>query len=224
MGLKGYKLVRGIGVNDADYDVVEFTYREDGSRYKSWECPFYRDWTNMLTRCTSEDGKYSYDYAPNHNSQYTKCSCHPDWLHFSKFRLWAITQEWEGNHLDKDLIGDGTYYSPDACVYIPASINSSFNRGVGMKKGLAFGVGMSDSKNKPFWSAVKCLKTILYKREYFTTELEAHKYWIEGKIKAFNILIEKYSHVSDKRILDGLRNKISILEHAYKNDILLYKL
>lgn len=224
MGLKGYKLVRGIGVNDADYDVVKFTYRDDGSRYKSWECPFYRDWTNMLTRCTSEDGKYSYEYAPNHNSQYTKCSCHPDWLYFSKFRSWVITQEWEGNHLDKDLIGDGTYYSPDTCVYIPASINSSLTRGTGSKGTLAFGVAYSWSKKKPYQSSVQSSSIVIRKIKTFHTELEAHKYWIEGKIEALNLLVIKFECVSDKRILNGLRNKISILEHAYKNDILLYKL
>ncbi len=224
MGKKGYKLVRGIGINDADYDVGKFTYREDGSRYKSWECPFYRDWANMLTRCTSEEGKYSYEYSPNHNSQYIKCSCHPDWLYFSKFRAWAVTQDWVGNHLDKDLIGDGTYYSPDTCAYVPPIINSSINRGNGSKRNLAFGVAYSSSKKNPFQSSVNSLCAIVRPIKIFATELEAHKYWIEGKIEALNSLVEEYQYLSDKRILDGLRGKISKLQHAYDNDILLYKL
>lgn len=221
MGKKGYKLVRGIGVNDADYDVVAFAYREDGSRYKCWECPFYRDWTNMLTRCTSEEGKYSYEYSPNHNSQYLKCSCDPDWLYFSKFRAWAVTQDWVGNHLDKDLIGDGTHYSPDTCVYIPPIINTSLTRSGGS---LSFGVGFVSNLKRPYKSSVKCLGKLIRKTRFFATELDAHKYWIEGKIEALNSLIEEYQHLTDKRILDGLRAKMSKLQHAYDNDILLYKL
>lgn len=42
------KIVRGVGINDADYNVAVTV---DGvKRY----CPYYRTWSNLLSRCYSE--------------------------------------------------------------------------------------------------------------------------------------------------------------------------
>lgn len=222
---KGYKKVRGIGINDAPEDYIVVRYEHiNGKRVKVWECPFYSDWTNMLTRCTSEDGKYSYEYNDNHNGTYVGVSCIPDWLSFWTFRSWAITQNWDGNHLDKDLLGDGTYYSPDTCCYIPAAINASikFNG----KNGLPVGVShTSYSKNYKYKSSACCEK-IRTKVCYFNDIIEAHNYWKIGKIILLTNIADKYltNNLIDIRVYNGLQNKISKLKISLENNTLIYKL
>jgi len=103
--------VYGIGVNDSPY-VVQ--YLEEG---KTITCPYFTRWKRMLERC----------YSPNSISEYqtyTKTKVCDEWLIFTNFRNWMITQQWEGNHLDKDIIGDGTLYSPETCKFIPQSLNN----------------------------------------------------------------------------------------------------
>lgn len=93
-------LVYGIGINDADYPVV---------------CPFYSTWKGMLQRC--------YAPAPQHTT-YSQTAVCPQWLVFSRFKGWMQEQNWEGNCLDKDLVGDGTLYSPETCCFVPSWLNN----------------------------------------------------------------------------------------------------
>lgn len=219
---KGYKKVRGIGINDAPEDYIVVRYEHiNGKRVKVWECPFYSDWTNMLTRCTSEDGKYSYEYNDNHNGTYVGVSCIPDWLSFWTFRSWAITQNWEGNHLDKDLLGDGTYYSPDTCCYIPAVINGAIK--FNSRNGLPLGVNFAyDGK---FKSSTRC-GTNVAKSKIFYTKLEAHNYWKKWKSAFLREVAEDYfiKGIIDGRIYKGIVDKVNILEYTTECNIVLFKL
>lgn len=104
--------VYGVGVNDAHY------MTNPTINGKKITCPFYAKWTNMLTRCYSE--KY-HERQPT----YIGCSVCDDWLVFSRFKLWMKSQEWEGKHLDKDLLNQGNkVYSPETCIFISRSINA----------------------------------------------------------------------------------------------------
>lgn len=119
MGRK--KLVCGRGHNDADY-VVHRLGRANGKWKIIWTCPYYRTWVNMLRRCFKDIG-------------YEGCIVCKEWLTFSNFRLWMRTQQWirftdacdiETLHLDKDFLSGekrGKLYSPDVCVFVPASLN-----------------------------------------------------------------------------------------------------
>lgn len=80
--------------------------------------PAYDVWHQMLTRCNDE--KY-------HSSRetYTDCSVTKDWHNFCNFEKWFNENYVEGYHLDKDLLVQGNrVYSPEACCFIPASLNS----------------------------------------------------------------------------------------------------
>lgn len=44
-------LVRGFGINDADYNVYITGSGDNGKRKVIWVCPFYRKWIHMLERC-----------------------------------------------------------------------------------------------------------------------------------------------------------------------------
>ncbi|HHN2558986.1 TPA: hypothetical protein ACRMP4_006574, partial [Pseudomonas aeruginosa] len=92
-------LIRGVGRNDADYNVYQFI---DGERHM---CPFYSRWKGMLERC--------YGKRYENSSAYVDCKVDERWLSFMAFREWMQERPWKGNHLDKDLLRPGDkMYSP----------------------------------------------------------------------------------------------------------------
>lgn len=96
-----------LGTNDADYPLTQLV---GGKRVK---CPFYSTWYNMMYRCYS--GK---------KASYKGCSVHPEWHSFMNFRSWMEKQDWEGKHLDKDLMFEGNkIYSEVTCVFISEEVN-----------------------------------------------------------------------------------------------------
>lgn len=82
----------------------------------------YSAWTNMLSRC------YDKNYiAPHLYENSTVCE---EWYNFQVFAEWYTTElnyvGWEGRiNTDKDIIGDGSRYSPETCCLVPVQINSS---------------------------------------------------------------------------------------------------
>jgi len=113
--MKMKRLVYGIGKNDVPGGAgshVDGKYVHD---------PFYCAWHGMLMRCYSE--KYQARYP-----SYKDCVVCPEWLKFSAFKAWMLTQQWEGMALDKDLIVPGNKtYSPDRCALIPKWLNNFLN-------------------------------------------------------------------------------------------------
>jgi hypothetical protein len=107
------KIRFGVGINDADYNLGYVL--ESGRRIL---CPFYKRWDAMLTRCYSEDSLAKW---PTYNG----CSVCEEWLLFSNFKKWMISQDWEGNHLDKDILIPGNkIYSPETCCFISPEVNT----------------------------------------------------------------------------------------------------
>ena len=110
----------GVGINDANYRVcikeslgyINGVYKQKGI----WECPYYKRWRSMLTRCYS-----------NRLKTYLKCTVCEEWLTFSHFKAWMEIQDWEGKELDKDIIIAGnTEYGPSTCVFVTKAINLFF--------------------------------------------------------------------------------------------------
>lgn len=199
-------LVRGIGINDSDTPV--FLRLGNG---KVWQDPLYRTWSNMLTRCTTTEKAYSYEYAVNHNHTYLKTTVCEDWLLYSRFRDWCLERNWEGNHLDKDLLGESLLYSPDTCVFLPSVINSMLTSSRVRRVGGLLGVGFSCNK---YITRVVCEHKEFVPLKTFNTEMEAHNYFREGKIKVIKYLAEKYLYTGEICInaYIGLMNKISRIQ------------
>lgn len=106
------KLVKGIGINDANYTVKP---RVNG---KQVTCPFYQVWVDMLERCYS---------AKKHSEKptYIGCTVCDEWLKFSNFKKWMEIQNWQAKQLDKDLLRKGNkVYSPEVCVFVDGMTNS----------------------------------------------------------------------------------------------------
>ena len=71
------KLVCGVGVNDTDTPTQT--------------CSYYGRWKNMLKRC------YDKRYMSKHPT-YKDCSVCDDWLIYSNFKAWLISQEQFHSH------------------------------------------------------------------------------------------------------------------------------
>lgn len=116
---KRNKLVHGVGVNDANYPVVNYssTNKITGKPTQTI-CIFYNTWKAMLERCYSESLK-------RRRPSYIGCTVCEEWLLFSNFKVWMETQDWKGNQLDKDLlIEHNKVYSPETCLFLSREVNS----------------------------------------------------------------------------------------------------
>ena len=195
-------LVYGFGVNDANYR----TSIVIGGK-KTW-CVFFTTWKNMLRRCY--DKKFQ-----EKNKSYRGCEVVAEWRRFMAFREWMSVQQWRGMHIDKDLIGDGKVYGPEACVFISRSVNafiagSGCNRRSLVNAGLPRGVCFRDGRFRAQINvAGKKTEIGCYK-----TPSEAHAAWASAKAKMAFQLAESQCAGS---VADALRQfGIAILEESKK--------
>lgn len=202
--MKTKKLVHGVGINDVDYAVthLETVGYVNGKRKQKlvWECPFYRAWKNMLARC------YSTKYQER-KPTYAGCVVSDKWLTFSVFKIWMMTQDWEGNQLDKDLLIEGNkVYSPDTCVFVTPTVNKFANDNRASRGEWLVGVSWDKGKGK-FKS--QCSNPFSGEQEtlgYFTCEQEAHEAWLKRKLELAHELAVIQT---DFRVAEALINRYS---------------
>lgn len=188
------RLVYGVGINDADYVIERREYSVvNGKKIAKlvWRCPYYEKWTTMLKRCYSE--KYL-KLKPT----YEDVSCCEDWFIFSNFKTWMEQQDWEGKHLDKDLLVFGnTVYSPTTCVFITPSLNSFITASTRNMVGASY-----CTKTKMF--RAMCSNPITGGKEClgrYKTREEAHKAWVVRKHEISTLLAEQESNLLVKQAL-----------------------
>jgi hypothetical protein len=171
---KKNKLVHGVGINDAPCQVKEHAL-VDGKWKMIWTCPFYETWKGMLKRCYS--AKYQ-EKLPT----YKGCSVAEEWLTFSKFKSWMETQDWEGKHLDKDLLKHGNkVYGSEYCIFVSPQVNCFMTECTSLRGEWPIGVYWNKEKKK-FRS--RCCNPFTKKEEhlgYFTCPDEAHRAWLKRK-------------------------------------------
>lgn len=154
-----HPLVWGIGLSDANHTVWA-----NGKPTR-----VYNTWGHMLRRC------YSARYQASHPT-YIGCTVAVEWLRFSVFEEWMLTQDHEEKALDKDLLFPGNQvYSATNCVFVPQELNNLLNIRKAGRGDLPLGVSHPRDKSK-FKARVKrygyevCLGT-------YDTPIEAHKQW-----------------------------------------------
>lgn len=183
------KLVYGVGKND-HYDVVYVIV--NGVKK---QCKIYKTWKSMLERCYSP---LSIKKRPT----YAECYVCDEWLLFSKFRAWMVAQDWEGKHLDKDILFKGNkVYSPEACVFVSAKLNT-FMLDCGSARGdLPIGVCWDKHAGK---YCAKCndANGRLKHLGLFDCPNKAHEAWRAFKHK---IACDYANEQSDPRIAAALR-------------------
>lgn len=191
-------LVYGIGINDANYSVTEGVGR---NRIK---CPFYRSWTGILERGYS--GKWKQRYPA-----YVDCSVVEEWHLFSTFRRWMEKQNWEGKHLDKDILFPGNkVYSPETCVFIDQRLNKFFTEKSIDGRTLPVGVSIHNTTGR----FIACCHNTPYK-EYlgvFGTPQEAHQAWLTRKLELAKLLAAEQD---DPRVAKALIDRYENYGRGY---------
>ena len=198
------KLVYGVGVNDADYVVQrkEMIGYVSGKRKRKlvWVCPYYQSWKNMLQRCYSAKRQ---ELIPT----YKGCTVSDAWLIFSNFKAWMEKQNWEGKHLDKDLLIEGNkVYSAETCVFVTRMVNMfTIDRGASRGEWM-IGVYWNKAEKK---FLARCNNPMSGKQEFlglFTCEQEAHKAWLKRKLELAH---ELAAIQTDQRVAKALIDRYS---------------
>lgn len=191
------KLVYGVGINDADYVVRH--------------CPFYKRWKMLLMRCYSEREQEKKPY-------YKGCKVCEEWLTFSNFRAWMLSQDWEGKELDKDIITPGNkLYSPENCIFVTQAINSLLTVAKSNKGDLPIGVSFLNHKvlPNPFQATIR-YNNVVERLGYYATPEEAHRAWVKRKRE---IIAEVITKQDDQRLINGLLLRLDMLDTAYENNL-----
>lgn len=196
--MKSNKLVCGVGVNDAGYPInIKESFYVDGKRKRRavWYCPYYARWAAMLHRC------YNTGIQQNQPT-YKECSVHPSWFTFSTFRDWMEQQDWEGNHLDKDLRIEGNkVYGPDTCLFVSPEVNLFIIPRKLSDVGLPAGVTYHKTLKGGWYKAVVVDRDKYVTLGKFETAEQAQTAYLEGKQA---LATELASRQTDKRIADAL--------------------
>ena len=196
---KRNRLIQGVGVNDADYNVTKHTI-VDGNYKIIWRCPYYRTWASMLNRSYSKKFQLR-------NGTYRGCSVCDQWLIFSNFKSWMETQDWEDKQLDKDLLKEGNrVYCPEYCIFVDSKINTFVLDSCAARGQYMLGVSWDKCGNK---YQSHCSNPFSGKYERlgrFTTELEAHLAWKTRKHELACLLADS-EYCTDPRLAEALRTR-----------------
>lgn len=186
------KLVHGIGINDADYQVT------GKSKLNKFKCAYHLTWTRMIKRCYSE--KWAEKFPT-----YKNCLVCDEWLTFSNFKRWMENQRWQGKQLDKDIIKIGNKtYSPETCAFV-CRITNSFITDRGSCRGeLPIGVTLDSRCNK---LKAQCGNPFARKVEhlgYFDCSSKAHLAW---KKRKHELACQLADLQTDERVANALRTR-----------------
>ena len=188
------KLVYGVGINDADYAVN--SVGPDGKRRR---CPYYEVWRSMLTRA------YSPKFLATRPTYIGVTVC-KEWHSFMAFRAWMETQDWEGKHLDKDIIVPGNkVYSPATCAFVPCQINNLLVDRAAARGEFPVGVDWHRQTEK-FQARVRENGKQRH-LGLFTTPEAAHLAWRKAKARVVRTAARE---CDDPRVSAGL------LRHSYR--------
>lgn len=194
---KKNRLIYGVGINDANYEVQKFE-KVDNKWKQTWICPIYQRWKDTITRGYSEKFK-------ERNPTYKDCTVDEGWHRFSNFKKWMDDQDWEGKCLDKDLLFPGNkVYSPETCVFIDKRVNN-FLTDSGKTRG-EFLIGVHFHKRDNTFQS-HCKDPFKINTEYlgiFNTEQSAHEAWRKTKHKYALQLAELET---DPRIIEALSTR-----------------
>ncbi len=163
----------------------------------------YRRWVGMISRVHGE----GQERCRKHNT-YRESTISKEWYIFSNFKRWMESQEWEGKHLDKDILIPGNkHYSVDTCVFIDQHLNKLLN--FRRNDSGEFPLGVTFRKNINKFEAQLRIDGKKTSLGYFATSKEAHTVYVYEKIKE----IEKFYSKVSAEIIRGLSLHIDLLKN-----------
>ena len=190
MARKKTKLVYGVGINDADYNVTQTVNGKQGM------CRFYMAWSSMLERC------YSQQFTARWPT-YIGCSVVKEWLTFSNFKSWMEQQDWEGKQLDKDIIIPGNkVYGPENCVFVTGRINTLLTDNAAGRGRYPIGVCLKKTSGK-FQASI---------RKYGKRHFLGYHATKEAASAAY--ITAKVAHIIDVALTQPPNIKAGLLKHA----------
>lgn len=200
--LKKGRLVHGKGINDAEYAVTEYEELPrigvKRNRKLLWVCPYYIKWQSMLERCYNERHK-------NNRPTYIDCYVCDEWHLFSNFKSWMETQDWEGKHLDKDILLPGNKrYSPETCVFVDSKVNCFMLDCRASRGEYPTGVTFLPSRGKFLAQCRRVDPTASKYIGLYDTAEDAHQAWLKVKLEQASILAEMQT---DTRVAKALINR-----------------
>ena len=183
------KLVRGVGINDAEYKT---SYRDN--KGKTYKCPYYERWKSMVERGYSEKYKET-------RTTYKDVTICEEWHTFSNFRSWMEKQDWEGKQLDKDIIlPNNKVYSPQTCVFVSSQVNTLLSDNGKSRGKYKQGVSFRKATGK-FQAQCKNGAGKQKKLGYFPTEDLAYEAYVHYK---YNLILKVAAEQEDIRVKNGL--------------------
>lgn len=189
------KPIYGIAINDADYLTQ---WKVDG---KLKSCPFYARWKQMLRRCYSSEMLHQ-------NPTYSDISVCDEWLRFSNFKTWMEGKDWDGKHLDKDILVIGNkQYHPERCVFVDIEVNILLCDSAAKRNGLPLGVSKGIGKYK--YQASIGEQGVNRSLGLYNDKMLAHKIWQQEKAKNIKHIAMKQK---DSRVMNALLLRVNILE------------
>lgn len=166
--------MHGVAVNDSNY-ITDYFIGDERFR-----CPKYQAWAGMITRC----------YSPKlhkRNPTYSDCSVCGEWLYFSSFKLWMVTQKWQGMQLDKDILKFGNkIYSPETCMFVPPEINTLISHQDKSRGELPMGVSLNKENTYRASCSVKGKKKYIGSFKTVSEAQNAYKVFKANHIKAIS--------------------------------------
>lgn len=198
-------LIHGWGVNDAPYTVEVKRLEVAGGKRKmhySFICPFYRRWTEVIRRGLSASHQRKHP-------TYAGVRVCEEWKRFSAFREWMSSMPWEGNEIDKDILGDGMLYSAKSCCFVPKEVNL-FLTNCSPAKGQLLGASFDKANRKYRAQGLRDGKR--YTIGTFTTQEEAHLAWFKYKVSALDALLKR--NPMSAEIQSALRQKTTALKQV----------
>lgn len=200
-------MIYGVAINDLKYPTQKCETRIiNGKRVRKvlWKCPYYSRWTAMLTRC------YNKDELAKHPTYRNKFVC-DEWLIFSNFKNWMEKQDWEGKHLDKDILFEGNeIYSPETCIFVSQEVNK-FVIEKSKDRGLPFGVHFDANRNRPYVAQSGCNWI-----GDFHSAKAAELAWCEYK---FDLALELAERIEDKMVAAAIVTRYSNRLEKCKGEI-----
>lgn len=188
------KLIYGVALNDADY-IVTKSKEVNGRSVKIWRCDYYYTWLNVLKRCFSKSFKEK-------NPAYENCTICNEWLLFSNFKSWMEKQDWVGNHIDKDLLSNGSkIYSPETCIFVSGKVNSFVK--ISNYKNSNLPIGVSIHKRSGMYRASIVINKKQEHLGLFDSKEDAHEAWRVRKLE-LAIDLANSEFVTDDRVKRAL--------------------
>lgn len=185
----------GKGINDADYVVCSVT---GGVKRR---CHYYNTWSGMLTRA----------YCPKYKSSrptYEGVSVCEEWLTFSTFKKWMENQNWEGMHLDKDIIKPGNKeYSPETCSFITPYVNSMLGNHAAARG--KYPIGVTYSKGR-YIAKMK----VMGKTQHIGCYATVNAAFVAYKTVKYSLIRKVAGEQVDQRVSQGLLLHADILANS----------